>query len=167
MKKEINRLLNEYGKQAVLVLKREVKIDRTVASGRTVNSINYKVTGNTVDISYDSTLGILDAGISLKNKGPSTYSILQWMRDKNIRPRDSRKSGSAKGRFVSTSRRNLISSAFLIARAIRDNGTIKRFGYRGTQVLDNIGNKSLVMRKLEEDISQVIDKEVNIIYEQL
>ena len=150
----------------VLVLKREVRIDRAVASGRTVDSINYKVQGSDLIINFDSTLGILDGGNRPDGSKPSVYSILQWMRDKNIRPRDSRKSDSTKGRFVSTSRRNLISSAFLIARAIKDNGTIKRFGYRGTNVLDSIGILSNLGQEMINEMKESLFNDFNLIFEQ-
>ena len=71
MKKELDIILKKYGKEAVMVLKREMRIDRTVASGQTLNSIIYKVSTNKVTIQFDSTLGIIDGGNRAGGSAPS------------------------------------------------------------------------------------------------
>ena len=94
MKKELDIILKKYGKEAVMVLKREMRIDRTVASGQTLNSI-------------------------------------------------------------------------AIARSIAAKGTIKRFGYGGSDVLSRIEQGSQTMRGLDEDISELLDDKIQLIFKQL
>tara|TARA_B110000914_G_C15491200_1_gene460708 strand:- start:144 stop:638 length:495 start_codon:yes stop_codon:yes gene_type:complete len=164
MKNKINKALNAYGKEAVLVLKREMRIDRTVASGKTLNSIRYTVKGNDVSIESDSTLGIIDAGNRSMGSAPSSHDILKWMRDKNIRPRATRKGSSS---FTNSSDRNMKASAFAIAKAIGEKGTIKRFAYRGSNILSRIESGSKAMRALETEVKEILNEEVQIIFNQI
>lgn len=160
MKKKINQALKNYGIEAVKVLKREMRIDRTVASGKTLNSIKSKVKGTSVIIEMDSTLGIIDAGNRPMGSAPSSHEILEWMRDKNIRPRATRKGSSS---FTGSSDRNMKASAFAIARAIAKKGSIKRFAYRGSNVLSRIESGSQAMRELEDDLKEILNEEVKTI----
>lgn len=164
MKININKALNNYGKEAVKVLKREMRIDRTVASGKTLNSIRYEIVGTSVHIEMDSTLGIIDAGNRPMGSAPSSHDILKWMRDKNIRPRATRKGSSS---FTGQSERNMKASAFAIARAIAQKGTIKRFAYKGTNILSRIESGSQPMRDLRTDVKAILNKEIQLIFKQL
>ena len=153
MKININKALNNYGKEAVKVLKREMRIDRTVASGKTLNSIRYEIVGTSVHIEMDSTLGIIDAGNRPMGSAPSSHDILKWMRDKNIRPRATRKGSSS---FTGQSER-----------AIAQKGTIKRFAYKGTNILSRIESGSQPMRDLRTDVKAILNKEIQLIFKQL
>lgn len=164
MKKELDIILNRFGKEAVLVLKREMRIDRTVASGDTLNSIIYKVSTNKVTIQFDSTLGIIDGGNRAGGSAPSAADILVWMRAKNIRPRATRKGSNS---FTGQSENNMKRSAFAIARSIAAKGTIKRFGYGGSDILSRIEQGSKTMRSLDEDISDLFDDKIQLIFKQL
>lgn len=164
MKKELDIILKKYGNEAVKVLKRELRVDRTVASGDTLNSIIFKVSNSNVTIQFDSTLGIIDGGNRAGGSAPSSSEILIWMREKNIRPRNTRKGA---GSFTRQTERNMRASAFAIARSIAAKGTIKRFGYGGSKVLSRIEQGSKVMRDLDEDISNLLDDKIQLIFKQL
>ena len=165
MDRKIQKVLNKYGKKIVTTLKREVRIDKTVASGDTVDSIKYKRNGNSLVISYDATLGVLNDGLRPNGSFPSSETILQWMIDKNIRPRDSRK-GSNRFTKGGSDSRNMKASAFLIARAINKKGTIKRFGYRGTGILEYINKKSDISKEFTKELQGIVEEEFDILFKQ-
>ena len=165
---ELEQLLEEYGQESVVALKRQVKVQRLVATKDTLNSIRYKVQGkNKVVISFDSVLNIVDRGLGRGKSHPSSEEILKWMRAKNIRPRNNRKNNAVSSRFTNESDRNMESSAFAIARAIKRNGTIKRFGYGGAKVIKVIRKGSNAMKRLREGISEVTTKQVKLSFQQL
>ncbi len=165
MDRDIGILLEKYGRKLVTVLKREVRIDKAVASGDTVDSIRSSRKGNKVTISYDATLGVVNEGLRPRGSKPSSKVILQWMIDKNIRPRDSRNNSSsfAKGGHKS---RNMKASAYLIARAIHRKGTIKRFAYRGTNVLRFIEKGSDIEKRFERELKDIVELEFELLFEQ-
>lgn len=113
-------------------IKRQLLVDRTNASRRTYNSIETRVDGLKAEIGAEQANGADVSTLELIDKGrrrggmPPVRVIEKWMEDKNIRP----KSG---GRFSDKSRK---SSAFAIAKAIAEKGTIKRFAYKGSDVID-------------------------------
>ena len=58
-------------------------------------------------------------------------------------------------------------SAFAIARAIAQKGTIKRFAYKGTNILSRIESGSQPMRDLRTDVKAILNKEIQLIFKQL
>jgi hypothetical protein len=167
MNKELKILLNKYGKRAVSRLKAQVKIDNTNATGATLNSIGYSIKGNTIQINHDAALNIVDEGLKAEESFPNVGNIILWMKRKNIQPRKSVGSrGSQFTRRVAGSQgdRNYRASAFAIAKAIHEKGTIKRFGYKGSNVLDVIGKGSSFEKDLIKDLLSVVDKEIKIIF---
>jgi hypothetical protein len=70
---------------------------------------------------------------------PRDNSILNWVKTKNIVPRNG-----------SSSLGNMKRLAFVIARSIGRRGTIARFGYRGTNIID------FVHKELGEQMGQEI-----------
>jgi len=167
MEKQVAALLQKYGEVYTTVLEREVRIDKTVASGDTVRSIKSEMAAsNKLVIQYSDVLGIVDAGIKSGGAYPNGYAILQWMKDKRIRPRNTRK-GTASFAKGSQSSRNMKASAFAIARSIQRKGTIKRFGYKGSNVLDNIGIGSKVHKDLVKELTDIGIENITVVFEQL
>ena len=170
MNKAVSKLLAEYGEKATIALKRQVRVQKLVATGKTVESIVYKVKGTNVRISFDATLNILDKGIKA-NKNVKVSAILQWMKDKNIRPRDSRRSlsDSSRGGFIGggSDSRNMKVSAWLIARSISRKGTIKRFGYQGAKVIKVVRRGSNSMNKLTKDLKKLGVEQIKTSFNQL
>lgn len=160
MSKELDILLNKYGQKMVTVLKRETRIDKAVASGDTVNSIKYYVKGNSLVIEYDAVLGVLDEGLRPRQSSPSSYEILQWMKSKNIRARNTRKGTN---QFTKSSERNLKASAYAISRAIAEKGTIKRFGHRGTDVLSHVTVGSKLETQFTNEMSDMFEDQIDLV----
>jgi hypothetical protein len=163
MEDKLNSVLNKYGKEMVSILKKQVSKSKLVVTGNTINSIKHSVKGSTLTITASNVLGILDAGIP-KGRKVNVTAIVDWMKRKNIRPRDGRK-GS--GRFVKTTERNMRSSAWLIARYISKNGTIKRFGHKGSDVINNsIGIKNEINQRMRKELKDVTRKRIKLLFKQ-
>ena len=158
MDKELKLLINKYGKRAVDDLKNKLVSDRTHASGDTLNSISYSLSGGGIVIEFDPSINILDEGLNTGQRISVSGSegIIRWMKAKGIRPRFS------KG---TVTERDYKASAFLIARAIRARGTIQRFGYRGSDILSIFSDNSSFGTDLINDIElwaqNKIDKLLN------
>ena len=128
-------------------------VDKTVASKRTYNSIDKKMDGqlsvqllsNEAKGSGLSTLEIIDKG---RRRGsiPPVDDIMKWMDDKNIRPKN------GKGGFAKSSNRNKRAAAYAIAKSIGDKGTIKRFGYRGSDIFNYATTP--ILDEMTQDILQ-------------
>tara|TARA_R110000764_G_scaffold190582_2_gene275856 strand:+ start:124 stop:654 length:531 start_codon:yes stop_codon:yes gene_type:complete len=164
---ELSKLLEEYGKESIIALKREIKIRDLQVTSKTINSITHKVSPYKVVISFDKVLNILDRGRRKGKKRPHVDSILQWMKDSQIQPRNNRKKGNLSGRFTNKSDRNMKSSAFAIARAIGKKGTIKRFGHKGAKVFKVIRSGSNAMNNLKSGIKEVTGKQMKQSFKQL
>jgi len=135
MDKELKLLIDKYGKRAVNDLKNKLVSDRTHASGDTLDSISYSKKGGNIVIEFDPSVNILDEGLNTGQRisASGSQGIIRWMKAKGIRP------AFAKG---TVTERDYKASAFLIARAIRNRGTIARFGYRGSDILSIFSDNS-------------------------
>lgn len=145
MDKELKLLIDKYGKRAVNDLKSKLVSDRTHASGDTLNSISYFQSNGNIVIEFDPSIHILDEGLNAGQRisASGSQGIIRWMKAKGIRP------AFAKG---TVTERDYKASAFLIARAIRNRGTITRFGYKGSDILSIFSNNSSFGVDLMNDI---------------
>jgi len=145
MDKEFKLLIDKYGKRAAGDLRNKLVSDRTHASGDTLNSISYSLDGGGIVIEFDPSVNILDEGLNRGQRISASGSegIIRWMKAKGIRPRFS------KG---TVTERDYKASAFLIARAIKARGTIRRFGYRGSDILSIFSENSSFGVDLINDI---------------
>lgn len=156
-------LLNKYGKEFTRVLKRDIKTNRLYASGDTYESVRYRVHNTELTISYDKALKIQDEGIK-KNYMPSSTKILQWMKDKNIRPRATSR-GSNQFAGGGQDDRNIKASAFAIARSIGRKGTIKRFGYKGSNIItDTLSPSSKVGKEFQKELKENFNEKINNVF---
>ena len=153
MDKELIALMNKYGKRAVSDLKTRLSTDNTNASGDTINSISYKNVGGDIVVSFDPSLNIVDEGLNAGQRISRSGSegIIAWMKAKNIRPKYS------KGTITESDYR---ASAFLIARKIRERGTIRRFGYRGSDILSIFADNSAFGIDLMNDMDVYIEGKI-------
>ena len=153
--KGVSEILNKYGEQITSAIQQKLKQDGTDASGKTYNSVDYDVNGTTLDVYYSGVVNVLDEGLSPNTAYPSITSIVRWMEDKNIQPRSLKT-----GRFVKKTRAYMRRTAFAIRSSIINKGTIKRFGYRGTGVLDFAFSKDR-MNKMANELSSSFSDEIN------
>ena len=168
MDDEIAVLLEEYGQASVKKLKREVRISDLIASQKTINSISYSLQGkHKVLLTFSAVLNILDRGRKKGQAPPSSRDIMQWMDDKGIQPRANRKAGRGSSNFARGSLRNKRSSAFMIAKAISRNGTIKRFGHRGAKIFKKVRKGSRELQELKNGIQEITRDLIKTSFNQL
>ena len=157
--------LMTWGKLFVDKLKTQMKIDRTVASGKTLRSIEPTVNGTTLGILSEARGGVpilqaIDEGTEGYRTIPPIEQIISWMKAKNISPKRNRQ-------FVSPKEHAYRRSAFQIARAMATRGTIKRYGYKGSGILDFTVSKlltdfdNIVMKGYEKDVSNHFQQKYN------
>jgi len=143
-------ILEKYGKSITESIKSRLKEDGTYASGKTYNSIKYKTGENYLEIYFSKVLGAINEGLRPKKAFPDVQSIMKWMDKKGIRARSKKT-----GRFVKKE-----AGAFAIARSIYHKGTIKRFGYSGSKVLNFALGKN-VIQELSKELTVNVSIEVS------
>lgn len=159
MDKDLKVLMNKYGRKAVAALQNVVSSDRTNASGDTLRSIQYKISGGSIIVEFDPSINIVDEGLNPQNVSErGAEGIVRWMKAKGLRPR------FAKG---TVTERDYKASAFLIARAIKAKGTIKRFGYRGSNILSVFDDNSTFMNDLSDDIDLYLEGRIEKMFNEM
>tara|TARA_R110002012_G_scaffold78746_1_gene200587 strand:- start:7382 stop:7861 length:480 start_codon:yes stop_codon:yes gene_type:complete len=158
LKESIDEVLNKYGVKFTKALKRQLKVDRTYATGSTYKSIKYSVKDSSLILEYDSTMNIIDAGRKAGRRMPSSTDILIWMKARNVRPRD------RFGRFLANTTQNRKRAAFAITRGIGRRGTIKRFGYKGSKILDFVNKNSDLRLSFERDLKIAIEDDLSDLF---
>ena len=134
--------LQKYGKLYKQKFKSELKKDNTYASGRLDKSIAYKTKSTD---SYSELSLLANSYIEQLSEGrrigkiPSSTKILEWAKEKGITP----EKGTA-------SESNMKRMAFAIARSIGMRGMIKRYGFKGTGIIDNVYNS--LAEKMGDDL---------------
>jgi hypothetical protein len=153
--------LVKYGTLLVNKYKAQLKIDGTQATRDTEKSLNYIVGSGQLEILADKSLEYIDKGRG-PGEAPPISDILRWAESKNIKPRG--KGGS----FIKVSDKSLFWMAGNISNAIRDKGTIKRFGYKGSGIIDFVyqNNKEEMFNDIfaayGRDVQEMIDEIVKI-----
>lgn len=115
--------LVKYGTLLVQKYKAQLKIDGTQATGDTEKSLNYVVGTAELEILADRSIKFIDESRGAGGNPPISR-ILEWMRAKRIKPSSNNKK---------------ISEWFIakrISETIGEKGTIKRFGYKGSGIID-------------------------------
>ena len=158
--------LMQWGKLFTEKLKAQMRIDRTVASGDTLRSIEPTMVGDTtMGLLSEANDGVpilqaIDEGTKGYENLPNIDNIIQWMKSKNIQPKRDRK-------FVRATNHAYRRSAFQIAKAMATRGTIRRFGWKGSGILDFTVSKLLdefdkiVMKGYEKDVSNHFQERYN------
>ena len=124
--------LQKYGRLYKQKFKSELKKDNTYASGRLDRSVTYKAKSTS---SYSELSLLANSYIEQLSEGrrigkiPSSTKILDWAKEKGITPEKGGQSES-----------NMKRMAFAIARSIGMRGMIKRYGFKGTGIIDNVYN---------------------------
>ena len=133
--------LQKYGRLYKQKFKSELRKDGTYASGRLDRSVTYKTKSTA---SYSELSLLANSYIEQISEGrrvgriPPSNEILEWARAKKIRPENGGQSES-----------NMKRMAFAIAKSIGLRGMIKRYGFKGTKIIDNVYN-SLSMQMGED-----------------
>tara|TARA_R110000803_G_scaffold16238_1_gene44563 strand:+ start:921 stop:1421 length:501 start_codon:yes stop_codon:yes gene_type:complete len=149
--------LVKYGTLLVERYKAQLKIDGTQATGDTEKSLNYLVSDGSLEILADKSIEYLDKGRE-PGEAPPLSAIAQWARAKGIKPR------GEGGSFIKS---NSITEVWMIrniAKSIAENGTIKRFGYKGSGIIDFVyqNNKEEMLNNIfaayGRDVQEVLNE---------
>ena len=143
--------LKRYGRLYKQKFKSEIKKDNTNASGNLYRSVNYVPDFNN---NYSEISLVANKYIEQISEGrrigvtPSSTKILEWAKQKNITPEKGTASDS-----------NMKRMAFAIARSINVHGMIKRYGFKGTGIIDTVYNS--LSKEMEIDIIKAYELDLN------
>lgn len=146
--------LDKWGGLLVERLKNKMRQLNLVASGVTVSTISHRTTrkGNILSMGIAGRkkgkwdiLFILDQGrkSTSYSKAPPASAIERWMDERGVSPR---------GKMTKKQ------ASFAISKGIATHGTIKRFGYRGSDVLDMTFRPA--HDKMSEDLLEAYSNDV-------
>lgn len=148
---DLKALFQLYGEKFVNDLIQRMNDTNVNATGTAARSVRYKATQRKLTITAAQYLGAVDIGLNPMKRTPSTNrnGLESWVSAK-VRP--------------DLDGKDLKRLAFAIANTIRRNGTIKRFKYRGADLVDFVLNKQLtpLTEDIAEHILKDIDKEFNL-----
>lgn len=145
------------GKLLVSKYKEQLEADDTIATGNLRDSFRYKITGfdtNILDLELLAAkyAKAIDEGREPGSRKPGIRPIVEWMKAKGIKPNRG------------TTAKDYKSAAGSIANFIGEKGTIKRFGYKGTNYLSIVAGQygnpgvSTILQAYEQDLRNEIDK---------
>jgi hypothetical protein len=143
----------------VLKYKERIEADQTIATGKLKDSFKYKLTGlNTnvigLEILAAKYAKVIDEGRKAGKRRPGINSIIAWMKAKGITPNRGTKLKDYK------------EAASSIAKFIAEKGTIKRFGYKGTNYLKIVAQQYgepgvlQILEAYEKDVKNELDKAI-------
>lgn len=172
----LGTVLAKYGSDIVRNVSRNLSEDEAVASRKLLQSIRFnpiKVLGSqfVLEIVMEDYWKSVDEG-QKPGTMPDVQKILRWMAHKKIQPAAPRKRLSAIKSFSVTGRlkRKLSKKAFKdrrlllaekIAKAIYRKGTIKRFGYKGSEFLTSYLDWTF-QERLQQDITESVGKDIEV-----
>jgi len=125
--KNLRKKLTLVAKYYIAAAKKNLKSDETYASGKFAESIDYEFVGQSIDFTNIEYGKAVDEGSTPASSGYDKVSksfvknILDWARMKGVTPDNG---SSLKG------------MAFAIAKTIKKDGIIQRFGNSGSQIFD-------------------------------
>jgi len=164
-KKNLVAELNKIAEEFKVRLQRGARLDKTVATGKFANSFEVKVKDDSIEINSN----VDYAGAVIEGASPARSnagweskkrSIESWMKAKGIRPYRKLKSGY-KFAKTSTLRDSAYKSAvFAIMQSTSQRGTIKRFGYKGSNLFERVYKE--IEKKMGVDISEAYSEDLRI-----
>lgn len=161
----LGNALAKWSQTIIDALRKDLKEDDTVASGRLRASIHpvIKVFGNRFEMQFmmEDYWKSVDEGTKPGTK-PNIAKILKWMGNKRIQPRQTKLglTGGRSKRARKVYKDRKLALAERIANAIYKRGTIKRFNYKGTGFVSDY-TKTLEKR-MTESIRQATGKDITI-----
>ena len=142
-KRNLAAELNKIAEEFKVRLQRGAKLDKTVATGKFANSFKVKVKDDSIEISSDAEYAeyVINGALpSNSNAGweKKKQGIESWIRAKGIRPYRQLKSGYKFAKTSTIKDSAYKSAVFAIMKSIADRGTIKRFGYKGSNLFERV-----------------------------
>lgn len=145
----LKKVLDNFASEFKTRLERGARLDKTDATGKFVKGFVVDVSDNEIVISNltEYANAVIEGASPAKtnNKGATRLRrIERWVRAKGIKPYV--KLGNGSTRFLSSTDKRYKSALYAIARGIARRGTIKRFGYKGSNLINR------VYREMEDKI---------------
>lgn len=140
---DIENLLNQYGEEIRLAIKKRLESDNKVATGKAANTLIKKVTPNSITIEGWKYIEVISGGREPGKKAPPVGKIMEWIDAK-------------RGINVKSNRKK--SLAFIIAKRIGERGI------KGNNMLTDIKNQ--FAPRIDEDLANIIQEEITRIAEE-
>lgn len=152
LEEQLQALLELYGDKITQDMRTKMAEDRTVDSGSANASLTYTATGSSLSILGASYIEQIDMG-RRPGKGAPPENLKGWIQRKGIRPN-----------MPSIREKDL---PYLINRAIKNKGTIKRFGYQGTNLFTYVVNKNIgpLSNDVADTVLEVVGKQLDTVIE--
>lgn len=155
--------LNKISEEFKVRLQRTARIDKTLATGKFANSFNVKVDNNSIEIT--SNVGYAGAVVDGASPAKSSVgweakkrSIESWIKAKGIRPYRKLKSGYKFAKTSTLKNSAYKSAVFAIMQSTSQRGTIKRFGYKGSNLFERVYKE--IETKIGVDITEVYAEDI-------
>lgn len=162
LKETLSKLAKEYQEK----IQRQIVIEKLKSSGGLRDSIKSELTDNGFEItSYAINAYLLgDKGYRPKSKGgrdekkAKLERIKAWMKSKGIRPYSKLSSGGTKFRKLKNEDKQYNQAAYFINRSMNRKGSIKRYGYKGSEIIDRVYD--MQKAKTVEDITLAFKEDI-------
>lgn len=149
LKDTLSKLAKEYQES----IQSEIQKEDLVSKGDLKNSITYEMTKDGFIIKSDEKYAYIlgSNGYLKKWDKPPANKLAEWAKRKRMRPlfRDSR------GRFKKLTESSYLSLGFALAKSINKNGTVKRYGYRGSRIIQKVNMR--LEGKVEGEITEAFE----------
>lgn len=155
LNKALRKLIEDWRKR----LEAQAKIDKTHATGRFSKSFDGNLTEDGLNITSNVDYAYaVDEGAKANQttRIPNIGKITEWARHKRLRPYRKLASGGTK--FVKVTDASMKSMAYMISKTIKEKGTIKRFGYKGSGIFDTVYKS--IRNKIGSDIEEAYGKDI-------
>lgn len=162
LKDTLSKLAKEYQQK----IQRQIVIEKLNASGELRDSIKSELTKDGFTISSDAVNAYLLGDKGYRPKRTSTRQekkeklerIKSWMRSKGIRPYTKLDSGGIKFKKLKNAEKQYDQAAFFINRSMNRKGSIKRYGYKGSKIIDTV--YQMEKDKTEDEIALAIKEDL-------
>ena len=163
-KKQLEDIAKEFKTRLI----RESKLDKTDATGDFTKGFKLDVNDNSIELT--NKVGYAGAVIDGANPSKSDKDwrgkqkrIERWVRAKGIRPYRKLKSGFKFAKTSTEKRSAYKSMVYILSKTISQKGTIKRFGYKGSNLINRVYDEMEVKIgvKLTEAVKKDLIDEIN------
>lgn len=163
---KLSEVLAKMSKEYLDAIKRQILVEKLNASGELARSIREELTADGFTISSDAINAYLltDKGYRPKRAGDRAEKkeklerIKDWMRSKGIRPYRNLSSGGVRFKKLKNPEKQYDQAAFFINRSMNRRGSIKRYGYKGSEILNTV--HEMQSKKLEEEITTAMREDI-------
>ena len=164
-KRNLAAELNKIAEEFKVRLQRGAKLDKTVATGKFANSFKVKVKDDSIEISSDAEYAeyVINGALpSNSNAGweKKKQGIESWIKAKGIRPYRKLKSGYKFSKTSTLKDSAYKSAVFAIMRSTSERGTIKRFGYKGSNLFERVYDE--IRDKIGVGITEAYSEDLKI-----